>query len=213
MAITITDGITITGGITVTGDVATMRGLLSVSGQTAYDAAATDNWFSVSAADYAAVASGLSSVTKYAMSDSLVAENGTAWSDGYAQAFPSTLGTVPPGVYLFGFISRNSTGGTTTPIISTTFKGTYTAISNSPNAAVSGARGYFLRKASASTAATSYIGIWPQGSNGQLGTTAQNPGGSAWGGYDNTVPLSTWLQWTGAYLIFQMLGTPTSQWT
>jgi len=25
-------------------------------------------------------------------------------------------------------------------------------------------------------------------------------------------PLSTWTSWTQAYLIFQMLGTPTSQW-
>ena len=62
------------------------------------------------------------------------------------------------------------------------------------------------------SAATSYIGIWPQGSNGSLGTTFQNPGVAAEGGYDSTVPLSTWTSWTQAYLIFQMLGTPTSQW-
>jgi len=99
MAITITDGITITGGITITRDTPPMRDLLSASGQTAYD-----------------------------------------------------------------------------------------------------------------SAATSYIGIWPQGSNGSLGTTFQNPGVAAEGGYDSTVPLSTWTSWTQAYLIFQMLGTPTSQW-
>ena len=189
-----------------------MRALLSASGQSAYDAAATDNWFAVSSTDYAAVVSGLASVTKYGLTDAQVAENGSLWSNGFAQAFPSTIGTVPANTYLFGFISRNATGGTTTPLISTTFKGTYTAISNSPNAAISGARGYFLRKASSATSATSYIGILPSGSNGYLTTTTFNPPVSQMGGYDNTVPYSTWTQWNAQYLIFQMLGTPTLQW-
>ena len=190
-----------------------MRALLSASGQTAYDAAATNNWFSVSAADYAAVAGGLASVTKYALSDALVAENGSAWSGGYAQAFPSTIGTVPSGVYLFGFISRTQTGGTSTPLISTTFRGTYTAISNSPNAAVSGARGYFLRKPSAATAATSYIGI-VNSATGLMGTTTSNVGAGTRAGYATT-PYSSRTDWNGIgtpLLIFQMLGSPTVQW-
>ena len=216
-------GITIGGGIYVDSQIGggggggggDMRALLSASGQAAYDAAATDNFFAVSQADYNAVVAGLSSVTKYGMNDSMVAENGSAWSAGYAQQFPLALGTVPSGVYLFGFISRTQSGGTTTPLISTTFKGTYTAISNSPNAAVSGARGYFLRKASAATAATSYIGI-VNSVNGLLGTTDSNVTPSSNGaGYDNTVPYSTWTSWNGVgtkLLIFQMLGTPTQQW-
>jgi len=214
-------GISVGGGIGVNSGAGaspgsgSMRALLSASGQAAYDAAATDNFFAVSQADYAAVAAGLSSVTKYGMDDSRVAENGSAWSAGFAQQFPLALGTVPSGVYLFGFISRTQTGGTTTPLISTTFKGTYTPISNSPNAATGGARGYFLRKASAATAATSYIGIVNNG-NGTLGTTDSNVTPSSNGaGYDNTVPYSTWTSWNGTgakLLIFQMLGTPTQQW-
>ena len=71
-------GITIGGGIGVDGGVGaspggggggSMRALLSASGQAAYDSAATDNFFAVSQADYDAVAAGLSSVTKYAMSE------------------------------------------------------------------------------------------------------------------------------------------------
>ena len=189
-----------------------MRALLSASGQSAYDAAATNNWFAVSSSDYAAVVSGLASITKYGLTDAQVAENGSAWSAGYAQAFPSTIGTVPSSTYLIGFISRNSAGGTTTPIISTTFRGTYTAISNSPNAATGGARGYFLRKASSATSATSYIGILPSGSNGLLTTTTFNPPVAQQGGYDNTVPYSTWTNWNAQFLIFQMIGTPTLQW-
>ena len=211
-------GITIGGGIYVDSQIGggggaggSMRALLSASGQSAYDAAATDNFFAVSQADYDAVAAGLSSVTKYAMSDSLVAESGGGWSGGYAQAFPSTIGTVPSGVYLFGFISRTQSGGTTTPLISTTFRGTYTAISNSPNAATGSARGYFLRKASASTAATSYIGL-VNSTTGLLGSTGFNIASGQQGAYDGAAPYSTWTLWPGAFQIFQMLGTPTQQW-
>ena len=214
-------GITIGGGIGVDGGVGAspggggggtdMRSLLSASGQTAYDAAATDNFFAVSQADYDAVAAGLSTVTKYGMNDSMVAENGSAWSAGYAQQFPLALGTVPSGVYLLGFISRTTTGGTTTPLISTTFRGTYTAISNSPNAATGSARGYFLRKASASTAATSYIGL-VNSTTGLLGSTGFNIASGQQGAYDGAAPYSTWTLWPGAFQIFQMLGTPTQQW-
>jgi len=211
-------GITIGGGISVDANATAtdnMRALLSASGKTAYDAAATDNFFAVSQADYNAVVAGLSSVTKYAMSDALVAENGGGWSAGYAQAFPSTITTVPSGVYLFGFISRTSSSGTSTPLISTTFRGTYTAISNSPTTPSGGVRGYFLRKASAATAATSYLGL-VNSTTGLLGTTQFNVSAGVstaqQGGYDNSVPYSTWTLWTGGYQIFQMLGTPTQQW-
>lgn len=189
-----------------------MRSLLSASGQSAYDAASTDNWFSVSSTDYAAVAAGLSSVTKYAMNDSLIAENGSLWSANYAQAMPSTIGTVPANVYLFGFMTRCGAGGTTTPLISTTFRGTYTAISNSPNAPASnGTRGYYLRKASTATSAISYLGVVNTTSS-YLTTTTFNPPVSQMGGYDATTPYSTWTQWNSQYLIFQMLGTSTHQW-
>lgn len=192
-----------------------MRNLLSESGKTAYDAAAIDNWFSVSSADYAAVASGLSSISKYAMTDAQIAENGVLWSNGYAQAFPSTIGTIPSNTYLIGFISRTNSGGTSTPLISTTFRGTYTAIANSPNAATGGNRGYFLRKASAATASTSYIGIVNNGSDALNGTTVFNLPAAQGGGYDNTVPYSTWVSWnnaSAAFNIFQMLGASTKQW-
>lgn len=209
-------GITIGGGINVdsgagAGGSGNMRALLSASGQSAYDAAAIDNFFAVSQTDYNAVAAGLSSITKYVMSDALVAENGSNWSAGFAQAYPSTISTVPSGVYLFGFISRNTSSGTSTPLISTTFRGTYTAISNSPTTPSGSVRGYFLRKASAATAATSYVGLL-NSTTGLLGTTGFNISAGQQGGYDNTVPYSTWTSWAGAYQIFQMLGTPTQQW-
>jgi hypothetical protein len=186
-----------------------IRALLSASGQSAYDAASSGNWFSVSAADYAAAAAGIASTSKYVMNDTLVAENGSAWSGTFAQAYPSTISAIPSGVYLYGFISRTQAGGTTTPLISTTFRGTYTSIANSPNAATSGARGYFLRKAPTATAATSYVGLVNSGT-GLMGTTTYNVAVGSRGGYDNTIPYSTWVDWTGAYQIFQLLGTTTA---
>ncbi len=186
-----------------------IRALLSASGQSAYDAAASGNWFSVSASDYAAAVAGINGSAKYVMNDSLVAENGTAWSGTYAQAFPLTIAQIPSGVYLYGFISRTQSGGTTTPLISTTFRGTYTAIANSPNAATSSARGYFLRKAPTATSATSYVGL-VNSATGLMGTTTYNVAAGSRGGYDNTVPYSTWVDWTGAYQIFQLLGTTTA---
>ena len=55
-----------------------MRALLSASGQTAYDAASNDSWFNVSAADYAAVYSGLAGTSKIGMSDADVTKIGRA---------------------------------------------------------------------------------------------------------------------------------------
>ena len=219
MAIIIGPGISVGGGIGVNSGAGApapsgsgnMRSLLSASGKTAYDAAATDNFFAVSQTDYNAVVTGLSSVTKYVMSDVQVAENGSGWSAGYAQAFPSTISVVPSGVYIFGFISRTSSSGTSTPLISTTFRGTYTAIANSPTTPSGGVRGYFLRKSSAATASTSYVGL-VNSTTGLLGTTGYNISAGQQGGYDNTVPYSTWTSWAGAYQIFQLLGTPTQQW-
>ena len=92
MAIIIGPGISVGGGIGVNSGAGApassgrgdMRSLLSASGKTAYDAAATDNFFAVSQTDYNAVVTGLSSVTKYVMSDVQVAENGSGCSAGYA---------------------------------------------------------------------------------------------------------------------------------
>ena len=201
------------GSAAVEGPVATpvpvvdMRSLLSAPGKTAYDAAATNNFFSVSKADYDAVAAGLQDVTKYALDDSTVAQNGETWAASYAQAFPTSVGTVPAGVYLFGFISRTTNGGSSTPLISTTFKGTYTAIANTVNSATGGSRGYYLRKASTATAAISYLGL-VNTSESYLTTTSTFGDG----GFDDTVPYSTWTNWNGRLIIFQMLGAPTKQW-
>jgi hypothetical protein len=201
------------GTITASG-VVTMRSLLSASGQTAYDSASTGNFFSVSAADYASVATGLVSVTKYVMNDTAMAVAPTGgWTATYAVAHPASVSTVPSGTYIIGFICRVSgTPGTATPLIATAFPPTasYTAIANSPTASAAAAANYFLRKApTTSTAATSYLGL-VQSTTAPLNTVSL----TGQQGYYSPAgpPYSSWTSWTASFLFYQVLGTPTVQW-
>jgi len=53
---------------------------------------------------------------------------------------------------------------------------------------------------------------WPGGTEYEV--LRCKPASNALYGMSNVAakPLSTWTSWTQTYLIFQMLGTPTSQW-
>ena len=103
-------GINITGGLHIGGTgarigspaTAAMRALLSASGQTAYDAATSGNWFEVSSTDYAAVYSGLSGTSKVGMSDTQMNESGTSWSINYLTTLPQANATVASGNYIIG---------------------------------------------------------------------------------------------------------------
>jgi hypothetical protein len=218
MAIIIGPGISVGRGISV-GIVTPyveppMRVLLSDSGKTSFDAATENDFFLVSQTDYNAVASGLSSVTKYVLNDTFAAQvNLSIWGlPGFARAYPSDIATIPSGVYLFGFIYRTQTSSTVTPLISTTFLGTYEAIANSPTTSSGGGTiatsviSYFLRKSSTPTAVTSYVAISSTGGNIVLTTTTFTYY------YDSSSPYSTWLTTSDPIPIFQMLGTPTKQW-
>ena len=205
-------GITIGGGITISRGGATMRSLLSPSGQTAYDAATTGNFFAVSSTDYNNIASGLSSITKYGMNDSQLTQRTGGWTATYAQALPATVCSISTGTYIIGFVCRpDSSAGNATPLISTGFPpvASYAAIANTVSAATGGSLNYFLRKAPASAAgATSYLGL-------VLDVTSSNNNslGSIQGYYSMSgPPYTTWTGWTGPFIHFQALGTPTVQW-
>ena len=215
MAIIIGPGISVGRGISVgIGEPyaePAMRVLLSASGKTSFDIAAENDFFFVSQTDYNAVASGLSSVTKYVLNDTFVAEDNQFQSINpyFALSYPSDIATIPSGVYLFGFICRTTSSGSVTPLISTTYRGTYTAIANTPTTSGSELRSYFLRKSSVATASTSYVGIVfsnPSPTGGMITTTTFNYA------YDGSSPYSTWTPFTYGIPIFQMLGTPTKQW-
>lgn len=214
MGVVIGTGITIETGISITAESGPLRSLLSPTGQAAYDAATVGNFFSVSSTDYGNVAVGLSSVTKYVMNDSQMAVGPSgSWTAGYAEAYPTSVATVPSGTYIIGFSCRQAgTSGTATPLIATAFPPTasYTAIANSPTASTLNAQNYFIRKApTTATAATSYLGYVasvtaPLNSSSLTGLTGYySPSGP---------PYTSWTVWTASYMFYQVLGTPTQQW-
>lgn len=212
MGIQIDGGITIGTGITISPPPSVLRGLLSPAGQTAYDAATTNNFFSVSAADYGNVAAGLNSVTKYVMDDTQVANTGGGgWTGGFAQAFPTATATVPAGTYVIGFIAKAyNSNGTATPLISTAFPptATYTAIANSPTVGFS-ALNYYIRKApTTATASTSYLGLVLNVTSAQCASAVYTGSGY----YSTGSPYSSWTAWSTTFCNYQVLGTPTVQW-
>ena len=123
---------------------------LSAAGKSSFDASTTGNFFSVSAADYASVFANVTGATKYAMTDSQLAESNDAWSGGYAFTLDASTSTIPISSYVIGFAARadSAAAGTITPLVSTTYKGTYTAISNSPTFAAGSpsAIQYYIRR-------------------------------------------------------------------
>ena len=211
----IQSGITLGAGVTITSEISTgsMRNLLSASGQTAYDAATGGNWFSVSSTDYANVVSGLASVTKYCLSDAQMSGVAGGWSGGYAQAYGANLNAqLSAGTYVIGFGAKPySTITAVTPLISTALptSGTYSPIANSP-AGAAGVISYFLRRPSTATAATSYLGFVGNNTMSSATISGITNWYSTTGSPNFTAP---WTVYNANPIMFQILGTPTYQWT
>lgn len=217
MGIEIGTGIEIGSGITISPPPSAIRALLSPTGQSAFDAAATDGWFSVSATDYGNVKAGLSGTSTIAYSDA----NLTAATNGFSQNFGATVNitnaTVNTGNYILGLASRGSGSGTLTfrPYVSTTFRGTYSTIG--PNSLVisqSAAPTYWLRKnPSSAVAATSYVAVGP--GTGTMGWGSMGPWGSAdvnGGAYSSTMGSGSWTTFNSAIPAQQWLLTNAQQW-
>lgn len=198
--------IVFTQGFNVNFGTVTMRALLSAAGQAAYDAASVGNFFSCSLADYNAVFNGYSDAQKIGNTDAIFnTAVGSAYTATCASVLPQSNSTIPANTYIIGFACKmvSNTSTTITPLISTTYKGTYTAISNSPTiAGVS--RVYYLRKDPPITSQTSYVGhVAGANSFDQATTTYTNAG------FDCSSPYSTWSNRTGTMPNFQMFVTTT----
>lgn len=185
----------------------TMRSLLSAAGQTTYDAATVGNFFSCSLADYNAVFAGYADAQKIGNTDVIFnTDGGTAWTGTCASVLPVENSTISANTYIIGFATKmwgNSSGTTVTPLISTTYKGTYTAISNSPT--IGGTtRVYYLRKDSPLVSATSYVGHVVSANSMQLATTSYTNAG-----YDCASPYSLWTNRSAQMPMFQMFVTTT----
>jgi hypothetical protein len=204
MSIIFSNGFSVTPPI-ITG----MRSFLSVAGQTAYDAATVGNFFSCSLADYNAVFAGYADAQKIGNTDVIFNTSlNTSYSGGCASVLPIGNSTIPANTYIIGFATKmisTPLSTTVTPLISTAYKGTYTAISNSPTIAGTN-RVYYLRKDPPITSVTSYVGHVSSGGSSdfdQTTTTYTNAG------FDCTAPYSSWNNRTGQMPHFQMFVTTT----
>ena len=215
MAITIGPGITIEAGVTISSPPSPLRALLSPSGQTAYDAAVTDGWFAVSAADYGNVQAGLTNISTIGYTSA----NLTAATTGFSQNFGATLNdvnaTVATGNYILGLASRGSSSGTLTfrPYVSTTFRGTYSTVGVGNCVMTQSATPtYWLRKnPSSAVASTSYVAVGP--GTGTMGWGSTGPWGSnnpQGGAYSST--MNSWTTFNSNVPAQQWLLTDTAQW-
>ncbi len=199
--------ITFENGYSISKGTVTMRSLLSVAGQTAYDAATVGNFFSCSLADYNAVFSGYADAQKIGNTDvQFNTAVGSSYSGICASVLPIVDSTIPANTYIIGFATKmfsNATPTTVTPLISTTYKGTYAAISNAPT--VGGTtRVYYLRKDPPITSQTSYVGHVAAANTFDQSTTSYTNAG-----FDCAAPYNNWTNRTGTMPNFQMLVTTT----
>jgi hypothetical protein len=191
--------------------ITSLRSFLSGAGQTAYDAASADSFFAVSSTDYNAVVAGVASVSTLGPDDaSFTGTAGNAFSANYIVTYPQAYATVPASNYIIGF--RAVTGVTSSQwriYGGPTFKSTspvYSQIStDSPSTGASTGTFYYLRKAPATQAATTYIGV--------LGTktltTTANSGTWTGGGY-TTGAFTSWVSHTTNMTKVQVIITPTA---
>ena len=185
----------------------TMRSLLSAAGQTTYDATTTGNFFSCSLADYNAVFAGYTDAQKIGNTDVIFNTSvGSGYTGTCASVLSETNSTIPANTYIIGFATKmfsNPSPTTVTPLISTTFKGTYTAISNSPT--ITGTnRTYYLRKDPPITSQTSYVGHVAGANTFDQATTTYNNAG-----FDCAAPYSSWTNRSATMPNFEMFVTTT----
>jgi hypothetical protein len=187
--------------------------LLSGTGQTAFDAAASDAFFAVSQTDYNAVVAGVASVSTVGPTDAEFASTaGSPFSAAYIVTYPQAAATVPANNYILGFKAVTGTSNSQWRIYGgPTFKSTspvYSQISTSSPSTGAGAPGigtfYYLRKAPTVQAATTYIGIY--GTQTLVMTAA---GTFTGGGYTNA-PFTAWSNWTTNMPKVQVIITPTA---
>jgi hypothetical protein len=193
--------------------VASIRALLSGAGQTAYDAASSDAFFAVSQSDYDAVVAGVASVSTVGPTDAEFASTaGSPFSAGYIVTYPQAAATVPASNYILGFKAVTGNSNAQWRIYGgPTFKSTspvYSQISTASPSTGAGAPGigtfYYLRKAPAAQAATTYIGIY-----GTQTLTMTAAGTFTGGGY-TTGAFTSWNNWTIVMPKVQVIITPTT---
>ena len=188
--------------------------LTGTASLTAYDAAPVNSWVRVTGGEYAATMINVAGATKYWMTDALMAlPGGGGWSANFAQIISagsvSAIGPIGTNNYLIGFSTRNTTvSGSVALLSASTYQGTYSIVNGYvglPGTASPGGV-YYIRKAPTLVSDSNiHLGIVHTNTI-QLITTGLV------GGYDNTVPYSTWSSWSGSFIPIQAIATTTKSW-
>jgi hypothetical protein len=212
---TVTPSITITPSITPTPVTDTLRASLTgTASLTAYDAASVNSWVRVTGGEYAATMINVAGATKYWMTDALMSQPvAGGWSANFAQIISagsvSAIGPIGTNNYLIGFSTRNTTvSGSVALLSASTYQGTYSIVNGYvglPGTASPGGV-YYIRKAPTLVSDSNiHLGI-VHTNTVQLITTGLV------GGYDNTVPYSTWSSWSSSFIPIQAIATTTKSW-
>jgi len=220
MGIEIGTGIEIGSGITISPGPSVIRALLSPTGQSAFDAAATDSWFSVSATDYGNVRAGLTGTSTIAYSDANLTSASNTFSGNFGATVNITNATVATGNFILGLASKGTGTGTLTfrPYVSTTFRGTYSTIGTGNLVILQSQSStvvYWLRKnPPAAVGATSYVAVGP-GLTAGMSWLSMGPWGgndTNGGAYSNTMSSGGWTTFNSAIPAQQWLLTNVQQW-
>jgi hypothetical protein len=193
--------------------IVSIRALLSGSGQTAYDAAASNAFFAVSQSDWNAVVAGVASTSRIGPSDAdFSGASGPAFAGNYLHSADQSRATVPASNYIIGFRATTEFANQQWRIYGgATFRSTspaYSQISTTtPSTGASPGTGtfYYLRKAPTVQAATTYIAIFGTQTL-TMTTNGSYPTGN--GGYALS-PFTTWTPWSSRLPKLQVLITPT----
>lgn len=218
MGIQIDGGITIGSGITFSPPPSAMRALLSGAGQTAFDAATNNDWFAVSAVDYANVKNGLSGTSTVGYSDVNLSNATTAFSTNFGATLDQPNATVAANNWIIGLVSRMTGVGSVgfRAYSGATFKGTYATLGSSTLTMTSSAApSYWLRKnPTDASAATVYVAVGPRtsGSGGSWGGTGTWGAGATGGAYSATLTSGGWTDFNSALPAQQWLLTNVQQW-
>lgn len=189
----------------------TLRSFLSGAGQTAYDAASADSFFAVSQTDYDAVVAGVASTSTLGPSDAdFSGASGSAFAGNYLFTADQSRATVPAGNYIIGFRAVTEYANQQWSIYGgATFRSTspaYSQISTtSPSTGATLGTYYYLRKAPAVQAATTYIAIFGTQTLTMTTNNSYLTVGSAYA----LSPFTSWTAWVSRLPKLQVLITPT----
>jgi hypothetical protein len=152
---------------------------------------------------------------KYWMTDALMQQTTAGgWSANFAQVLSadgvSAIGPVPTNSYLIAFSTRGPTASGSVAILSaTSYKGLYTPVGTfvATPAAAANTNYYYVRKTpTLSFTTNTYLGIRFTVGAALITTTIKS------GGYDDTVPLSSWTSWDNTFIPIQAIATTTLGW-